>query len=223
MEENENYLLSKKEVVADAFKWLFIGLLLCFVTSYVTSMNETILNLVYGSLNGYGYIVFIGAELLLCIVLSLNIHKMKHSTAVLLYLLYTALTGLSLNGIFVVYTSSSISVVFLATALIFGIFALIGKNTNMDLSKIGTYLFIALIAIIILEVINIFLLNNTLNIILCIVTIVLFSGYVAYDVNRLLKIGENVNNGGIFFAFQLFLDFINIFIKLLQLFGKRRD
>ena len=195
-----------KELLVDTFKWLFIGLLVCFGCSYFCSMSEKVLELVYG---GYNYLILIGLELVLCIVLSLRIHKMKPIVAKLLYLLYTALTGISLNGIFLMYVHSSIAFIFLVTAIIFGIFALIGKTTNIDLSKWGIYLFIALIAIIVLEIVNIFLLNKALNMGLCIATIVLFSGYVAFDVNRLVKMGSYYNNAGIYFAFQLFIDFSN--------------
>ncbi len=212
-----------KNVVADAFKWLFIGLLICFLSSYLTSNSRNMMELLYLSFGGKGYIVLLILELVVCFVLMLGIQKMSPPIAMLLYAVYTALTGISLNGVFLVYTGSSIAMVFLVTSIIFGIFAFIGKNTNIDLSKWSTYLLIALIAIILLEIVNIFLLNNTLNIILCIATIVLFSGYVAYDVNKLIRVGNAINNSGIYFAFQMFLDFINIFINLLRLFGNRRD
>jgi FtsH-binding integral membrane protein len=140
-------------------------------------------------------------------------------------LVYTALTGLSLTGIFVVYTASSLAFVFLSAAIIFGIFAIIGKTTDIDLSKWSTYVLVALIAIIILELINIFLLNNTLNIVLSIVSILVFSFFIAYDIQKALDKAflSNCENKGIYCAFQLFLDFINIFIDLLRLFGKSRD
>ena len=187
-----------KELLVDTFKWLFIGLLVCFGCSYYCSMSDKILELVYG---GYNYLILIGLELVLCVVLSICINKMKPMLAKILYLLYTALTGISLNGIFLIYVHSSIMFIFLVTAIIFGIFALIGKTTNIDLSKWGIYLYIGLIAIIVLEIVNIFLLNKTLDMGLCIATIVLFSGYVAFDVNRLIKMGSYYNNAGIYFAF----------------------
>lgn len=213
----------KNKVIADTFKWLFIGLLVCFGISYFTSTSEQTMLLVYGAFGGRAIYVYLILELVLCIVLSLCITKVSPLVATILYLVYTALTGLTLSGIFLVYTSSSIAMVFLATAVIFGIFAFIGKTTNMDLSKWGVYLFIALLAIIVLEIINIFIMNNTLDIILCIVVIILFAAYTAYDINRLIHTDNEFPNKGIFFAFQLFLDFINIFIKLLRLFGKRNN
>ena len=171
------------------------------------------------------YIIFLVAELAAAFALTFFIRKLNPIVAKILYILYCGLTGLALTGIFVVYTASSISFVFLVTAIIFGIFAAIGKFTKLDLSKWSTYLFIALLAIIILGIINVFLLNNTLNMILCIVTILVFCGYTAYDVQRAVDEDflADTQNKGIYIAFQLFLDFINLFIKLLRLFGKNRD
>ncbi len=210
----------KNKVISDTFKWLFIGLLLCFGISYYVSTSNEMLNLIYGNNKIMIYIVL---ELGLCIALSLFIAKLNPIVATILYLLYTSLTGLSLTGIFIVYTHSSIAVVFLVTAIIFGLFAFLGKTTNIDLSKWSVYLFIALITIIVLEVINLFVMNNTLNMILSIAVILLFSAYTAYDINRLIRTDYDFPNKGIFFAFQLFLDFINIFIRLLSLFGRRND
>ena len=210
----------KNKVISDTFKWLFVGLLLCFGISYYVSTSNEMLNLIYGNNKIMIYIVL---ELGLCIALSLFIAKLNPIVATILYLLYTSLTGLSLTGIFIVYTHSSIAVVFLVTAIIFGLFAFLGKTTNIDLSKWSVYLFIALIAIIVLEVINLFVMNNTLNMILSIAVILLFSAYTAYDINRLIRTDYDFPNKGIFFAFQLFLDFINIFIRLLSLFGRRND
>lgn len=209
--------------IAAAFKWLFIGLLCCFFVSYITSMNETIFNLVFLAFGGKAYFVYLILELVLCFVLALALPKMKPITAAICYILYTAVTGLSLTGIFLVYTRSSIAFVFLVTAIVFGLFAVIGYTTKVDLSKFGIYLLVALIAIILLSIVNIFLMNNTLDLVLCIVTIIVFCGYVAFDINRLTKMDCYFPNKGIYFAFQLFLDFINIFIKLLRLLGKRND
>ena len=217
--------MNKNEVLTSAFTWLFIGLLICFGTSYITTFNETIFTMIFSAFGGYGYLIYLVLELVVAFILMFRIYKLKPTTAKILYIAYTALTGISLTGIFAVYTSSSITYVFLATALIFGIFAIIGKTTDIDLSKWSIYLFVALIAIIILEIINMFLLNNTLNMILCIVSILVFCAYTAYDIQNAVDKSYMANcaNKGIYCAFQLFIDFINIFIDLLRLFGKSRD
>ena len=217
--ENKNQLLSQ------TFMWLFIGLLVCFGVSYFTTLSDEAIQTVYGSFNGLGYIIFIVLELVVAVALSWGIRKLSPTLAKIFYLVYTALTGLTLSGIFIVYTGSSIALVFLITSILFGIFALIGKYTKLDLSKLGLYLFIGLIAIIIIEIINLFILSNSLNMILIIATIVIFLGYIAYDIHMLLKSDflDDSENKPIYFAFQLFLDFINIFIELLKIFGKNRD
>lgn len=216
----------KKNLLANTFTWLFAGLLVTFVVSYFTTIdNDTILS-VYGAFNGYSYIVYIILELALAVALTAFIRKINANVAKILYLLYAALTGLTLSGIFILYTGESIAYTFLATSAVFGIFAVIGKTTNIDLSKLGIYLFVGLIAIIIAEIINVFIMSNTLNMLLIVLTIIVFCGYVAYDINRLLKsdfLSEDEDKKSIFYAFQLFLDFINLFIELLKLFGKSRD
>lgn len=214
--------MENKNAIVDAFKWLFIGLLVCFLTAYTGSQ---FVEQIYNAFSGLGWIILLISELVICFVLTLGIRKLSPTTAKILYLLYTALTGLALNGIFLLYTDSSIAFVFLITSLLFGIFAIIGKNTKIDLTKFGIYLFVALLAIIILEIINLFLKNIQLDMTLCIITIVVFLGYVSYDVNRLVKSNylDDTENKGIYFAFQLFIDFIDIFIKLLRIIGKERD
>ena len=217
--------MNKKDVLSSTFGWLFLGLLICFGVSYITTYNSAAMQLVYGSLGGYGYVVFAVLELVAVFVLSIFIRKLPPLVAKIIYILYTALTGLTFSGIFIVYTSASIAYVFLATSILFGVFAIIGKTTDIDLSKWSIYLFVALIAIVILEIINIFLMNNTLHMVLCIVGILIFCAYTAYDIQIAINNSylEGVENKGIYCALQLFIDFINIFLDLLRLFGKTRD
>ena len=212
----------KKKILPQVFGWMFLGLLITFISAYVVSINTNMLINIY---SGGFYWVFVIAELILAGVLSIRIGKMKGITATCLYLFYTFLTGLTLSLIFVAYEMSSIIIVFLVTALLFGIFALIGKFTKIDLSKFGTYLFMGLIGILILYLINIFIANDTINIIGCILGIIIFLGYVAFDIQRILKSEGTLENRNlaIIGAFSLYLDFINIFIDLLNLFGNSKD
>ncbi len=213
------------KILAKTFGWLFIGLLVCFAVSFGATASPAIIKLVYGSLGGYGYLVFLALEIILAIAISAFITKMNPIIARIAYIFYTALTGLSLTGISIVYTGSSIAFVFLATCLVFGAFCLIGYFTKMDLSKWSTYLFMALIAIVILEVINIFVMNHTLNMFLCIIGVLLFCAYTAYDIQKIKDddfLMES-SNKSVFCAFQLFIDFINIFLDLLHLFGRTNN
>ena len=217
--------MNKNKVLSGTFGWLFIGLILCFVVSYITTLNENIFYLVYGSLGGYSYLIFAALELILAIYFSVRVFKMSPIAAKIVYLLYTILTGLTLTGVLMVYTASSICFVFLATALVFGSFALIGRFTKIDMTKWGVYLVVALIAILVLHLINLFLLNNTLNMIVCIISVLIFCAYTAYDVQKAYRLSTSSapENASIYCAFSLFLDFINLFLDLLRLFGRSRD
>lgn len=213
----------KNNFYSNVFGWLFVGLLMTFGSAALISTNETLLYYIFNTSAYYG--IFI-AQIIICIVLSARIQKLKPTTAKILYLLYSLLTGCTFAILFLAFSLLSIIIIFLITSLTFGIFALIGKKTSVDLSKWGTYLLMALLAVIILEVINMFMLNNTLDMFACIVGIVIFFGYVAYDMQKIKRINdanEGTENLAIIGAFELYLDFINLFVRLLQLFGKSRD
>lgn len=205
------------------FLWLFIGLLVTFGSGYLTMNSEAILKLLF---NGIGYIVIIIAQLALCIFLTARINKMQPTTAKICYIAYSLLTGLTFSALFLIFKLDSILIVFGVTALLFGIFALIGKTTNIDLTKFSTFLLIGLVGVILIEVINIFVMSNSLNMFACILSIIIFLGYIAFDMQRVKNFndaGEDSDNYAIICAFQLYLDFINVFIDLLRLFGKNRD
>ena len=203
------------------FAWLFVGLLVTFACGYLTATNVGLLKAIFSE-SGY-WVIFI-LEIVIAIVLGARINNMDPTIAKVLYILYAGLTGLTFSSIFIIYKITSIIFIFLLAALVFGIFALIGKHTNIDLGKFSTYLLMALLAVIILEVVNIFIMNNTLDMALCIISLVIFFGYTAFDMQRISRMSEfESDNMAIYGAFQLYLDFINIFIKLLRLFGKEKD
>lgn len=208
------------EFVSKIFKWFGLGLLVTFLVAYVVSINESMLMFIF---SGYTPIIIFILEIVCAIWLSARIYKMSTTTATVLYLGYTGLTGLTFSSIFIAYEMSSIIWVFLATAIIFGVFAFIGKVTKINLNNLGIFLLVGLLSIIILEIINIFLMNNTLDLMLCIISIIIFIGYVAYDMQKISKISTDNDNIAIIGAFNLYLDFINIFIELLRLFGRERD
>ena len=151
---------------------------------------------------------------------------MKPTTAKILFCLYSFLTGLTFSSIFVVYQITSIVYVFGITALIFLMFAAIGYFTKIDLTKIGVYLFMALLGIIICSIINMFVGSETFDFTLTIICLMVFIIYIAYDIQvikRNLYMITEEDNLAIYGALQLYLDFINIFLRLLQLFGRSRD
>lgn len=216
----------KNEIYGNLFTWLFIGLLVTFGVAYLT-LNMVMNNYDFAYfIFGGGYWIIAILEIAIALILGVRIYKMQGSIAKILYLAYCALTGLTFSSIFIVYELASIIYVFLATSLIVGVFAFIGKTTKMDLSKIGIYLFMSLLGIIILEIINIFMANNNLDMLLCIISLVVFIIYIAYDIQKIKRLSTldiPEENLAIIGAFNLYLDFINIFIRLLQFFGKRND
>ena len=213
--------LENNQIFTKVFMWMFVGLLVTFGIGYYVSLNA---NMLYNVFSKY-YLVLAIAEIGVAVFLSVRIRKIKPTTAKILYLLYTFLTGLTFSAIFVVYEITSIIYVFGISALIFGIFAALGYFTKMDLSKIGVYLMMILIGIIICSIINIFVKSDTFNLGLVIAALIIFIIYVAYDIQvikRNLYAIPDEENLAIYGAFQLYLDFINIFIRLLQLFGDRK-
>jgi len=205
------------------FMWMAVGLLVTFLTGFIVSTNENMLLSIFG---GGKYFFFIIAELAVVIFLSARIHKMKATTARICFILYSFLTGLTFSSIFVVYELESIMLIFLVAAFLFGVFAIIGYKTNIDLSKLGTILIMLLLGIIVCTVVNIFLGNETFDIIICIVSIVVFLGFVAYDIQKIKRLENSMmeeDKIAIIGALELYLDFINIFLDLLRLFGNSRD
>lgn len=211
------------KVFSKVFMWLFIGLALTFGVAYTVSSNEV---MVYNLFSDSKYLFVIIAEFVVAIILSARIHKMSSMTATILYLLYSGLTGLTLSSIFIVYTITSIVWVFAIAAGLFLIFGLIGYFTKLDLTKIGTFLLMGLLGILIAYLVNAFIGSESVDIALAIISIIVFLGFIAYDlqiIKRNIYTIEDEDNRAIYGAFQLYLDFINVFLKLLRLFGNSRD
>lgn len=212
----------ENKIYSKVYLWLFIGLLVTFATGAYTATNEDALSVIFTK--GY-YWIFVLVELGLAIFLSARIHKMQPTTAKTFYLLYTFFSGLTFASLFVVYKLESIILVFAVTAILFLLFAIIGHYTKMDLSKIGTYLIMMLIGIILCTLVNLFLQNSTFDIVISAISVVVFLGFIAYDVQKIKRLNGYLaeDNLAVIGAFELYLDFINIFIDLLRLFGKADD
>ena len=214
--------MSQKKLFAKIFLWMFIGLLITFGTAYYVSTQEfLILNVL--RLNW----IWILLELGIVIFLSMRITKMSSFTAKLSFALYSFMTGLTLSYIFLLYLLPSILIIFLASAIMFGIFGLFGYFTKINLSKLSTILMMGLLGIIIAGLINIFVGSATVDFIISIIGVVVFTIFVAYDIQtaKMLSTLETLpeDNLAIYGALNLYLDFINIFIHLLSIFGTRRD
>lgn len=214
-------------VLSKVFLWLGIGLLVTFFVGF--GFEQYLLGnqvLVAKFFSGGTYLIIFAVELVLVIALSAKIATMKSSTAKALYILYCIVNGLTFSSIFLLFELSSIIYVFLATAVVFIIFSFVGNSLNMDLSKFGLYLFIALLCALIISIVNIFLHSTSLELLLGVAFIIIFTLYIGYDIKKvsaMIDAGIDEENVAVYGAFQLYLDFINIFIRLLSLFGKRRD
>ena len=208
-------------IMAKVYLWMFIGLAVTFLTGSIISSNPDAVLTIFKGVN-----VFLLAlvEIGLVIVLSARITKMKSSTAKILFIIYSFVTGLTFSSIFIVYSISSIISVFLMTSLIMLVFSCLGYFLKIDLTKIGIFLLMALLGIIIASIVNIFLGSDQLTFIITIISVLVFVVYIAYDVQKIKYLQETIpeENLAIYGALQLYLDFINIFIDLLQLFGDNR-
>lgn len=210
------------KVISNSFVWMCIGLLVTFVTGYAVAQNANMLSNVFGN----AFWVFIVLEFILVIVLSARVMKMSPTSAKVCFILYSFVSGLTFSSIFVYYELTSILIVFLLGAVIFGVMACIGYNTKVDLTKIGFYFLIGIFGVIILSVINIFMGNTVLDIVLSVVCLILFLGVTAYDVQKIKALSDTnlpADNLAIYGALQLYLDFINIFLQILELFNNNKD
>ncbi len=203
-----------------------MALFITAITAWYVSNSPQILNFIFGT-PAVLWILLIG-ELGLVIAISRAINKISSQTATLLFILYSVLTGATLSVIFLVYTAESIATTFLLTGLTFGIMSVYGFVTKKDLSGWGNILFMALIGLILATVVNIFWANSTLYWITTYAGIIIFVGLTAYDTQKLRNLsmeiseGESYNKLAILGALTLYLDFINLFLYLLRLFGRRK-
>ena len=206
------------------YAWMASGLLITAVVAYVVANSMELLLFSFQ----YRWILFI-AQLGLVFVLAGRINTLSHSAATGMFLIYSALMGMTLSGILVIYTSESIASVFAITAGTFGGMSLYGYTTKRDLSGMGSMLFMALLGIIIASFVNFFLRSEGLMWLLTYAGVLIFVALTAYDTQKLKKMAEQfagdeeaTKKFAIFGALTLYLDFLNLFLYLLRIFGKRR-
>ena len=202
---------------------MFIGLLSTAIVAWYTYSSGLFVDIIT---NGYFNILLI-LEVVVVLLFSFLFKKLSPMLVAILYFIYSMLNGVSLSTIFIAFELGSIIQLFIVSALLFGGFALIGFITKKDLSSWRTLLFGILISGVILSLINLFIGNSMLDLILDWVILFVFFGVTAYDVNTIkqLKFDSNLNQEKLYIygAMQLYLDFINIFLRVLSIFGKRRD
>jgi len=219
--------LETKIFMSKVYGWMFVGLLITAGIAMWASSNATIMESLFG--NPFLFFGLIIAQLGLVVVLSAAIKKISANTALLLFLVYAALTGLTFSVIFLVYTAASIASTFIVTALTFGIMSIYGYITKTDLTTIGNIAFMGLIGIILASLVNIFWPNGTLYWIITYIGVLVFVVLTAYDTQKIKRMNIIGNSGtdedkkeSILGALTLYLDFINLFLLLLRIFGRRR-
>ncbi|EKY3197361.1 Bax inhibitor-1/YccA family protein [Cronobacter universalis] len=214
--------------MAQVYGWMTCGLLLTAFVAWYSANNENLMMYIFSS--RFVFFGLIIAQLALVFILSGLVHKLSPAVATALFMLYSALTGLTLSSIFLVYTYASIASTFVVTAGMFGVMSLYGYTTKRDLSGWGNILFMALIGLIIASLVNFWLKSPALMWAVTYIGVIVFVGLTAYDTQKLKSLGEqiDVNDHGnlrkysILGALTLYLDFINLFLMLLRIFGNRR-
>ncbi len=211
--------------ISKVYLWMFVGLIISAITSYYTAKNAFMLKFVYGN-----FIWILLAELLVVFIFSFLRKKTSYLGAIIMFLIYSITSGLTLSSIFIVYDIKSVGVVFLSSALMFGLLALYGYATKTDLSRIGRLLFFGLIAVIVMSIINMFVLNAKFDVFISIISVVVFLGLTAWDMQMIKRTYDYYSDNekelmkaSIYAALDLYLDFINIFLRLLNLFGNQKE
>ncbi len=219
-----------KSFVSNVFSLMFTALIISGLSAVwfaTDTMSSIIVSKVTGSLTTVGWIATL-SPLGLVLLMGAGFQKFSAKTILGIFLIYSTLTGISLSTIFSVYTSSSIASTFFISAITFGVMAVTGYTTKTDLTKMGSFLYMALIGIIIASVINWFMQSSQMHYIISVIGVLIFTGLTAYDVQKIKNIGAQVDQGSvsaqklmIMGALTLYLDFINLFLMLLRLLGNR--
>ncbi|MDY3848516.1 MAG: Bax inhibitor-1/YccA family protein [Prevotella sp.] len=210
------------------YTWMTLAMVLTGLTAYGVATSPGILNAIYSnSAIMWGLVI---AEFALVFGVSAAINKLSLSTATLMFVAYSVINGALLSSIFVIYTMSSIASVFFITAATFGAMALYGYTTKTDLTSVGKILFMALIGLVIATIVNLFLGSSMMTMIISYIGVLVFVGLTAYDSQKIKQMllqapdaGETSQKLALLGALTLYLDFINLFIYLLRIFGDKRD
>jgi len=218
---------AQQTFITKVYWWMCVALVTTAGISYYVSSSPALLTTVIT--NQALFFGLIIAQLALVIALSAAINKFNAITATALFFLYSALTGLTLSVVFVAFTAESLATTFLVTAGTFGAMSFYGYITKRDLTTAGSLAFMGLIGIIIASIVNMFFYNSITMTITTYAGVLVFVGLTAYDTQKIKQMGPALREGSeeekklaILGALRLYLDFINLFLMLLRLFGRRR-
>lgn len=217
-----------------SFSWMSLAMLLTSLSALLFAFVPELASLLLQETElGYkptifAYVVMF-APLIFVFAINFGINKMSYTTLIALFVAYSIINGISFSFIFFIYQIGSITKVFLSTTALFAIMAIAGYTTKTDLTKLGSILIIGLIGILVASLINMFLGSAKMDYIISILGVVIFTGLTAYDVQKIKNLGYQVEGQaiasklGILGALTLYLDFINLFLFLLRLFGGKKD
>jgi FtsH-binding integral membrane protein len=207
------------------YNYMVTGLALTGAVAFIVASTPAVFNAIFGT--GLAWVVIL-APLGLVFFLSARINKMSAAAAQITYWVFASLMGLSLASVFVIYTGESIARVFFITAATFAAMSLYGYTTKRDLTGLGSFLFMGLIGIIIAMVVNIFIGSTMIQFVVSVLGVLIFIGLTAYDTQKIKEMyvaadgSEIAGKKAIMGALRLYLDFINLFLMLLHLFGNQR-
>jgi FtsH-binding integral membrane protein len=214
-----------RQYMLKIYNYMASGLALTGIVAYVAAASGFYAQIAHTPLI---WVVML-APLGMVFWLSMGIQRMNAGTAQALFWVFAGLMGLSLSGIFLIYTGASIARVFFITAGTFGAMSLYGYTTQRDLTRFGSFLFMGLIGIVIASLVNMFIASSALQFAISVIGVLVFVGLTAWDTQRIKELyvasddGQIAGKKAVMGALQLYLDFINLFVMLLQLFGNRRD
>jgi len=215
--------------VANVFAWMFGALIITAVLSYLFGSQESLVRLLYSEtgMTPLGWIVML-APIGLVLLMSFGFQKLSAGALMAVFMLYAALMGASLGFIFIAFELGTIFLAFIISAGMFALMAIAGYTTKMDLTRFGNILMMALVGVVIASVVNMFLGNQMMDTIICIVGVLVFTGLIAYDMQNIKKNAayamanpEAGRKMAIMSALSLYLNFINLFLMLLRLLSSR--
>ena len=212
-----NYMLG-------VYNYMTAGVAITGLVAYFVSTQPAMMQAIFGT--GLVWLVML-APLAFVLVLNFGLHKLSASSTQMLFWAFAAVMGLSLASIFVMYTNASIARVFFISAAAFAGLSLYGYTTKRDLTGFGSFLVMGLIGIIIASIVNIFLASSAMDFVISVIGVLVFAGLTAYDTQRIKSMyyegdsSETMTKKSVMGALSLYLDFINLFMMLLRLFGNR--
>ncbi len=221
------YSAGLRSYLVKVYNYMAMALGITGVVAFFVASSQSIMSAVYGTPLQW-LVMFL--PIILVSVMSYKLHSLSFQSIIMIFLSFSALMGISISTIFVIYTTESIARVFFITATLFGTMALYGNSTKRDLSQFGSFLMMGVVGIIIASLVNLFLGSHPLQFAISLITVVLFTLMTAYDAQRIKDLYYQFNDGSevatsklaIMGATNLYFNYINIFLSLLRLFGNRR-